>query len=385
MSGLETAIRNALERSDRASAETRAKIYQSARQALEAGLRKQDVHDPDIIAQQRHRLEVTIRAIETEERAALKARHDAAVAASMRVESPAVGAEAAAGRGEIAGAAPSVSVRREPEAFETVPAAVAADDGLSVRPERRSEPRSASGAPLVAQTAVPVDTSIRVAKAPRRRRGRLLSLFLVASTLVAAIGVGAWWVETSGLLLTDAERDTSVANPSATVEAEDFSPEGLKTLGTQGGFSGDWTEVFKPGSGKDVETRGDATTDTISDESGQALRLISHAPDQNGEIMIPVPVAVLEQMSGKMSTIALTVRATGEKPSQFYVECEFSSLGKCGRHRFDAPGQKSDVLLKVSFDRSLAPSADGHLIINSDVSGAGNGLNLYDIRVLPGE
>lgn len=67
MSGLETAIRNALERSDRANAETRARIYQSARQALETGLQKQGIEDGNVIAQQRHRLEAVIHAIETEE------------------------------------------------------------------------------------------------------------------------------------------------------------------------------------------------------------------------------------------------------------------------------------------------------------------------------
>ncbi|MGO7623917.1 regulator, partial [Rhizobium ruizarguesonis] len=41
MSGLETAIRNALENSDRDNPEVRGRIYKSARQALEAGLRKQ--------------------------------------------------------------------------------------------------------------------------------------------------------------------------------------------------------------------------------------------------------------------------------------------------------------------------------------------------------
>ncbi len=73
MSGLETAIRNALERSDRANPEIRARIYQSARQALEAGLRKQDVTDVDIVSAQRQRLEATIRAVEGEERARLHA------------------------------------------------------------------------------------------------------------------------------------------------------------------------------------------------------------------------------------------------------------------------------------------------------------------------
>lgn len=45
MSGLETAIRTALENADRDNPEVRARIYQSARQALEAGLRKQDITD----------------------------------------------------------------------------------------------------------------------------------------------------------------------------------------------------------------------------------------------------------------------------------------------------------------------------------------------------
>ena len=58
MSGLETAIRNALARSERANAEVRARIYQSARNALEAGLRKQEIHDRATITAQRHRLEM---------------------------------------------------------------------------------------------------------------------------------------------------------------------------------------------------------------------------------------------------------------------------------------------------------------------------------------
>src|SRR5690606_19624591 len=73
VSGLETAIRNALARSERANAEVRARIYQSARNALEAGLRKQDIRDPETIAAQRHRLEATIHQIEAEERAGLVA------------------------------------------------------------------------------------------------------------------------------------------------------------------------------------------------------------------------------------------------------------------------------------------------------------------------
>lgn len=67
MSGLETAIRNALDRSNRADREIRARIYQSARQALDAGLRKQGVTDRLIIMQQHELLERKIHEIEMAE------------------------------------------------------------------------------------------------------------------------------------------------------------------------------------------------------------------------------------------------------------------------------------------------------------------------------
>ena len=129
MSGLETAIRHALERSDRANSETRARIYQSARNALEAGLRKQDVHDPNVIAQQRHRLEAIIHAIEVEERAALKA---ASVAPAVRLD---------AGRRDDDGA-PSAAlddrVHMPPERAAGEAETPVVYDGLAgLRPDRR--------------------------------------------------------------------------------------------------------------------------------------------------------------------------------------------------------------------------------------------------------
>jgi hypothetical protein len=43
------------------------------------------------------------------------------------------------------------------------------------------------------------------------------------------------------------------------------------------------------------------------------------------------------------------------------------------------------VLLQVRFDRSLAPNAAGTLLINSDVDGKARGINLYAVRILPGQ
>jgi hypothetical protein len=379
VSGLETAIRQALERSERANSETRARIYQSARNALEAGLKKQDVHDPDVIAQQRHRLEGVIHAIELEERASLKAA--VSVPPPVRVETDNTPVPSA----ELDHDIHMPSDRNADPADSPV-----VDGGLSgLRPERRDGPRVAEAAPVqpvAGKRGKAAKAEATAAKPRRRKRGSFLSFVMVITTLVAAVVMGAWWVETSGLLKTAAERDTSVANPPSTVQSEDFDgAAGLKTLGPQSGFSGDWVDVFTPADASNVKAGSRAAADPVSDERGQRLRITSATPDADGNVSIEIPASVLEQISGKTSTVALSVQSDTGKQTQFSVECDFSSLGDCGRHRFTVNEEKNDMLFKVTFDRSLAPSSPGHILINSDVTGDGNSLSVYAVRILPGQ
>ncbi|CAN7275459.1 biotin transporter BioY [Rhizobium sp. LjRoot98] len=380
MSGLETAIRQALERSERANSETRARIYQSARNALEAGLRKQDVHDPEVIAQQRHRLEGVIHAIELEERASLKAA--ASVPPPIQVETRSA---------PVPSAELDHDIRMPSERHAGRTGSPVADGGLAgLRPERRDGARAADTAPLTEPAAgkrgKAAKADAAAVKPRRRKRGSFLSFVMVITTLVAAVVMGAWWVETSGLLKTAAERDTSVANPPSTVQSEDFDgAAGLKTLGAQAGFSGDWVEVFTPADASNVKASSRAAADPVSDERGQRLRITSATADADGNVSIEIPVSVLEQISGKTSTVALSVQADTGKQTQFSVECDFASLGDCGRHRFTVNDEKNDMLFQVTFDRSLAPSSPGHILINSDVTGAGNSVSVYAVRVLPGQ
>ncbi len=116
-----------------------------------------------------------------------------------------------------------------------------------------------------------------------------------------------------------------------------------------------------------------------------AVRLISQSNGSDGNVSINVPADVLQQLAGKSSTIAITLQSTSDEPTQITVECDFQSLGDCARHRFSVTRQKSDVLLQVRFDRSLAPNSAGSLMINSDVDGKARGINLYAVRILPGQ
>lgn len=400
MNGLETAIRNALERSDRTNAEIRARIYQSARQALESGLRKQNINDPETVAHQRHRLEALIHAIEQEERSRL----DHSV---QPPEPPMHAAHAQAAAPSVDSAPPvtpsvDADIRSEPRSgaydAEVERAGDAREDFVASRRERAEPSLDTQTAPL---SAVDVDRAIEVrADAPmrprKRRRGFYSRLFALL-ILIATLGMGAWWVYTTGMMLSQAERDTSVPNPPPHAEEEDFNgnpvqPNGATTtsaepraLDPQSGFSDSWIEVFEPKQISAVRPRGNALVDVVSASDGTAVQIVSRSADADGSVEITVPADVLQEMGGRTSTVALTLQSADDKPVQISVTCDFGRLGDCARHRFTVNPEKADMLFRVSFDRTMAPGTPGRLLLNGDLDGAGRGVNLYSVRILPGE
>ncbi len=431
MSGLETAIRSALERSDRTKADVRARIYQSARQALESGLRKQSVNDPETVAEQRHRLEATIHAIEQEERERLK--EQANVDPPVK-PAPVLGAKNAQTR---PASRPDIPMDVQPE----IPAVerrsngredgrVDSDDddgalsfgvdrdhgakvdpGMSLdrvtvaRDDRPESPLSVhddenDGFAAVAaatdarptpkadkkQTKRAIKASEKRAAKPRRRRGFLAQLFVFV-VVMTSVAIAAWWVYSTGILLNSSERQSGFQPPPPTASADDFagSSQEPKTIDPQRGFSSAWIEVFKPSEVQKITARANATVDVQGASDGQAMHIVSRSADPDGAAVVQISPDVLREMAGKTSTIALTVQSSGEKPIQFSVSCGFDRLGGCSRHRFTANPERADLLFRVTLPNSAVPSAPGQLLINADMSGQGEGINLYSIRVLPGQ
>lgn len=83
------------------------------------------------------------------------------------------------------------------------------------------------------------------------------------------------------------------------------------------------------------------------------------------------------------SVVALTVKSVGEEPTQIYVRCDFPGLGDCGRRRFDVGTAVSDVLFDLEFDGAATPSGAGYIIINSDITGTGHGIDIHAVRIRP--
>lgn len=343
------------------------------------------------MALQRQRLEVTIRQIEVEERARLQA------TVSPKVEP--VAPPSINGNGLRAPAKPHSTEMHVDAEPRDLPARDTNADFGDMRAERSDrfsvEPSAPQEIAAHASHASDLDVKPETVAHRRRRRRAFFPRLFIFSVLLASLGIGIWWVYTSGLLLTAEQRDTSVANPPARVDTDDFDNKaassdagetgGLRTLGPKSGFSDAWIEVFKPGDVSSATARSNGAVDMVSGGDGQMARITSRSADDAGTVEIAIPADVLKDMAGKTSTIALTLQTEADKPTQISVQCDFGSLGDCDRHRFSVTNEKSDVLFQVSFDRSLAPNTAGRLLLNSDVEGKGRSVNLYAVRILPGQ
>lgn len=433
MSGLEQAIRNALERAERSDPDIRARIYQSARNALDTGLRKQEVGDPDIIERQRQRLEVTIRDIEDEELARLRS--------IARFEKVALEREPEPDAGEVEhrpepedrheDAAPVIEHETSPETYQRTEPTIRIDPVAAARhveteseapirrepriePEIRVEPRmNVQASPAhedralsdfsatrdrhdARQDTLPPDAAEtdwdEAAGSPQPRdRGKrgagsfLVSLFVYAC-LIGIIGVGVWWVYATGMIdaAMKGNTDFDLVPKQLQSEPTDAAQTGPR-LDTLKGFSGEWMEIYKPGTdGGMVRPRSKAVIDEARDSDGVATIITSNAPDQDGDVLVEVPAAILQELAGKTSTLAITVKSNSEKPAQIYVQCEFKTLGDCGRHRYTVTNERADELIQVKFEGKMGPSEAGNIVINSDLTGEGSAIRLYGIRVLPG-
>ena len=121
----------------------------------------------------------------------------------------------------------------------------------------------------------------------RKRRRPVFSLILVISLAFAFVGIVAVCLMISGVLQTPQQRNTSVPNPPATVDSEDFA--GLPS--PDGAFSGDWIDVFTSLDLATLAGREAAELNLMENDSRDALRVVSRNGAAEGEVLFElVPV-----------------------------------------------------------------------------------------------
>lgn len=379
---MEAAIRNALDRAGDPDAEMRARIYHSARQALARSLERQGLTDPAVVREQAQRLEQLIAAIEAEHAGQKPAvQQPAAPQADVSAPVPDVAPpRETLPRPTHAAEQVFAADRREPSFDGNAPsrpdpgpAAPRPDDGLTIPPSRPS--------PMPAEAATQAPPAPKPSR--RKRRGlQLVSSLFSAAVILSFVAMGGWWLVETGALLSPAERDTSVPNPPPTVEDEDFEGATPRQLNPGSGFTGEWKIAFSPAqAGGEIVTNRRAQAEFVGSGESRALRVTSTANDSNGEVRIPIDAATLEEIAAQSSVVALTLKSLGNEPTQIYLRCDFPGLSDCGRRRFDVGTTVTDILFDVEKSDAGAATGSGHLVINSDITGTGHGVDIYAIRV----
>ncbi len=424
---MEAAIRGALERAGIPGAQARVRIYDSARLALDRSLERQGVNEPDKVAAHRLRLEDLIANIEaewqpqitdepTEPVSGIKpATPSADFAAVVHPDS----VEAGNAEDDWAPRPEQNESRADRSGDPVVPPPVGSPEGQAVQPPRSGtgpdRPGSLDFAPDVRGGAAPTPTtgaavstgfpepepgfsqprkapepdpaerkkSRKLLKSKREKRRRpVFAAFFSAAVMLSFIGIGVWWLIESGALTTAEQRDTGVPNPPPSLTRDDFAG-GPQQLTPGSGFSGEWSSVYTPGRDGDAVARASASANVIEDEGETVLEIVSRAGDEAGEVLVPLGADVMQALAGRKSALAISVRSTSSEPTQIYIKCDFPLLGGCGRRRFDVTYDTSDILLSLDYDRALAPNDAGYLVINSDITGSGKGIELLAIRIRP--
>lgn len=222
----------------------------------------------------------------------------------------------------------------------------------------------------------------RAKKKDNRRRGRSL-IDTIAGSIVSVILIvfligGAWlFVESEYYELFVEWRNGGPVEVTAEgqVAQDDFIPKVLNESQEQ---VGDWIEVFSPADADKARGRGEVLVETIGDDDAGGVRITSVNPGEFGEALIPLNGRLLAPAESRKFALALSVSVT--EPTQVYVRCLLKSGIEIGRRRFQLGGGRTDVLIDLDMTNVGAFETQPYLAINSDITGGGKSVELYDVR-----
>ena len=390
MKAFETAIRKALQKVDNADPKLRERIYKSARDALANSQAKQGVWGTETATAQDRKLEELIESIDIEYRLedGTRQRPPSEPPVAAPVPEPRRPRQAQRREPPPMRAEPEDAPQAQPEKVRwTEP--VPEPDGSNLRaeriePEQRQAPADARGGKRRRKRKADpdllgADAGRGKSKGKGKRRRPVFSIILVVSLVIAFVGMGVLWVVFNGLLQSPDQRDTRIPNPPATVDGGDFAGNPL----SDGSFSGDWIEVFTPDDVSRVARRGGAKAALVDSAGRQALQIVSPDPGADAEVLFEIGQNILAELAGRQSLVAVSLRASSDTPTQIYVKCMLPAGESCGRHRFNVNYEIGDVVFSLDLPANAANGNPAYLAINSDVTGAGHGVDIFAIRIRP--
>jgi hypothetical protein len=406
---IEKAIRNAFEKGNADDRAFRERVYRSAFAALERALQGNAAISPETAAKRRKDLQAKIAGIETEFIPAVPPARPAATPSAVTQsfetaidQAPAVeldGEDSPSATRDMAPAldssGPTGARTVEPslDIPDTAPRAPKAPKPVADAVPSRPVPEpffadasdfGTTGSPL--DDPAPAAAEVSAADGPNvviERRRPITALFL-GVTLMAVAAIGIWWGISTGLIKLPSEpEENDIIQPPP--DDETFVPGEEEAPAKPGEADArrDWILVFNPSDPTTVNAPGDTKAETMTDDSGDFLRIRSGA--SGSTIAFDVAQGVLEQVAGKHAVFDIVARAAEEgKSTQISVDCNFGELGDCGRKRYEVGYEKGEFLFDIELP-DKAPGAEGTIAINSDIDNGGKAVDIYEIKVSVGE
>ena len=432
MKAFETAIRNALQKADDTNPELRARVYDSARNALSNSHTKQGKWGSDSAREQTRKLETLINAIEADYQKRPRRSAGAGPKSVLQDVPPQAQTTSRAPKQ----AAPKQVAPKQVASVNDGSNITLADDDVQIggqmrsgashpNPARPHQPRpnnaarSESGRPNPTRSSpsrtnatrfkpgavgrsrngMQLDAPDRIVDGQRpdamlfnddtrtaarpvreKRRRPFFAIILVSALVLAAVGIGFLWVIFSGLMLSPEQRDTSVPNPPATINGDAF----VGNSSADGEFSGEWIDVFTPEDISRVAGRGSVKAALIESNGRSALQVVSQSPETQGEVLFELGRGILDTLAGSQALVAMTLRSSTDATTQIYVKCQLPGGGDCERRRFDVTYETNDIVFSLDLSNVRNGGGEsGVLALNSDVSGSNKGINIYAIRIRP--
>ena len=378
MAGFEDLIRDTLARQGEPTHANRARVYASARSALDRMVAKSE--DADAAQAQRENLEAAIERVEddyssrfspaSEPEPELKLPSKTEFPSKTEVRSEPEPAPEPAPPPSPPPPPPTVAVApvvsTDPNILEEPVADPVFAEPVNIEPTSIGSPIRE---PVVAPTRPSRRDSKRAAKLlndrPKRRPVAKLLLWLA---ILGGLLAAGWWLWNNA-----AETLADLGSAPPPVQIDDApTVEG----------DAEWVTVFDPARDIDAVMAGETASTRVVREGDRAwLRLASSAdPDagEGGRVRVRVPPGIMRALSGRDTMFEAVVRAApGTQPHAFSVICDFPD-GRCNRTRFDAGLGEQPFLFAASLGAS---EEEGALIFDTDLDGLGRAIDLGAIRV----
>lgn len=149
---------------------------------------------------------------------------------------------------------------------------------------------------------------------------------------------------------------------------------------------GGWVTIFAPDSNpENIDTSSGGRAELVRVEGRAVARIVSPDRGDDRTIRIGIPRGVMESLRGKAATFELQIAGPDDAAQQFAIYCEFSVMGECGRKRYRARAQAEPYLFDMLVnDASLPEGEDAYLAIDTDIGEGSAALDLYSVRVRTG-